>query len=239
MAIRATLRSSSPYAGRHRAARRPSRALLTAAGSAAAVGAILAPTAAHADTVWDAVADCESSGNWSINTGNGYYGGLQFSASTWTGFGGGKYAPYAHQASKGAQIYIAQAVLKVQGPGAWPVCGARAGLTVTNGLAVDPWTDTTGSGGSTGGSSSTKLVVDGVLGPKTYGAMEKWIGRPVDGSFTLSDRKALQAKLKVTADGVIGPITTKALQKVVAHTQDGIWDSSTTKALQTYLNKVL
>ena len=107
---------------------------------------------------------------------------------------------------------------------------ARAGLTVTNGLAVDPWTDTTGSGGSTGGSSSTKLVVDGVPGPKTYGAMEKWIGRLVDGSFTLSDRKALQAKLKVTADGGSGLITTKALQKVVAHTQDGIWDSSTTKA---------
>ena len=237
MAIRATLRSSSPYAGRHRAPRRTGRAVLTAAGSAAAVGAILAPTAAHADTVWDKVADCESSGNWAINTGNGYYGGLQFSASTWTGFGGGKYAAYAHQASKAEQIDTAQEVLKVQGPGAWPVCSARAGLTVENGLAVDPWSDT--STGGSGGSTSSDLVVDGVMGPKTYGAMEKWLARPVNGVFTTTDKKALQTRVKVTADGIVGPITTKALQRVIGHPQDGIWDSSTTKALQTYLNKVL
>ena len=72
---------------------------------------------------WDAVALCESGGNWSINTGNGYYGGLQFSSSTWLGFGGGAYAPRADLATKAQQIAVAEKVLEVQGPGAWPTCG--------------------------------------------------------------------------------------------------------------------
>ncbi len=71
---------------------------------------------------WDAVAACESGGGWSIATGNGYYGGLQFSAETWREFGGRRYAPLAHQASRAAQIAIAENVLKVQGWRAWPVC---------------------------------------------------------------------------------------------------------------------
>ena len=66
---------------------------------------------------------CESGGNWSINTGNGYYGGLQFSSSTWLAFGGGAYAPRADLAAKPQQIAIAEHVLAAQGPGAWPVCG--------------------------------------------------------------------------------------------------------------------
>ena len=73
---------------------------------------------------WTAVATCESSGNWSINTGNGYYGGLQFSPSTWASFGGLAYAPRADLATKGQQIAVAEKVLLVQGPGAWPTCGA-------------------------------------------------------------------------------------------------------------------
>jgi hypothetical protein len=72
---------------------------------------------------WDAVALCESGGNWSINTGNGYYGGLQFSPSTWLSFGGGAFAPRADLATKAQQIAIAEKVLAVQGPGAWPTCG--------------------------------------------------------------------------------------------------------------------
>jgi hypothetical protein len=73
---------------------------------------------------WDAVALCESGGNWSINTGNGYYGGLQFSPTTWLAFGGGDYAPWADLATKSQQIAVAENVLAVQGPGAWPTCGA-------------------------------------------------------------------------------------------------------------------
>jgi hypothetical protein len=72
---------------------------------------------------WDAVAQCESGGNWSINTGNGYYGGLQFSASTWSGFGGGEFAPRADLATKNQQITVAERVLAKQGWGAWPTCG--------------------------------------------------------------------------------------------------------------------
>jgi resuscitation-promoting factor RpfB len=72
---------------------------------------------------WDAVASCESGGNWSINTGNGYYGGLQFSSSTWLAYGGGAYAARADLAAKSQQIAVAEKVLAAQGPGAWPVCG--------------------------------------------------------------------------------------------------------------------
>jgi hypothetical protein len=71
---------------------------------------------------WDRIARCESSGNWRANTGNGYYGGLQFSAATWRAHGGGTYAPLAHQASKQQQIAVAQRVLRSQGWRAWPVC---------------------------------------------------------------------------------------------------------------------
>jgi predicted nucleic acid-binding Zn-ribbon protein len=82
----------------------------------------VAPPSAHD---WDAVAMCESGGNWSINTGNGYYGGLQFSSSTWTAFGGTAYAPRADLATKSQQIAVAERVLAAQGPGpgAWPTCG--------------------------------------------------------------------------------------------------------------------
>jgi multidrug efflux pump subunit AcrA (membrane-fusion protein) len=81
------------------------------------------PAPAPADHDWDAVAQCESGGNWSINTGNGYYGGLQFSQSTWNAFGGAAYAPRADLATKEQQIAVAEKVLAVQGPGAWPTCG--------------------------------------------------------------------------------------------------------------------
>lgn len=74
---------------------------------------------------WDAVAACESGGNWGANTGNGYYGGLQFSASTWKGHGGQVYAEQANLASREEQIEIAEKVLASQGIGAWPTCGAR------------------------------------------------------------------------------------------------------------------
>ena len=79
-------------------------------------------------SVWDAIAQCESGGNWAANTGNGYYGGLQFSASTWTGYGGGAYAPTANLATRDQQIAIAEKVQASQGWGAWPVCSVQAGV---------------------------------------------------------------------------------------------------------------
>lgn len=98
-------------------------------GMMAVTGAIVAAPvafgtgAANADSVnWDAIAACESGGNWSTNTGNGYYGGLQFSQSTWTANGG---SGSAHNASRAEQIRVAENVLASQGIGAWPSCGGR------------------------------------------------------------------------------------------------------------------
>ncbi|EOM77424.1 transglycosylase family protein [Rhodococcus rhodnii] len=103
------------------------RSLIRVLGSIAAGGAAVAlpltlgvGTATAAPHNWDGVAECESSGDWSISTGNGYYGGLQFSHSTWTEHGG---RGYAHHASKAEQIAVAERVLQTQGVGAWPVCG--------------------------------------------------------------------------------------------------------------------
>lgn len=79
-------------------------------------------------SVWDMLAQCESTGNWAINTGNGFFGGLQFTPSTWLGFGGGEYAPSAHLATREQQIAIAQKVQAVQGWGAWPACTAKLGI---------------------------------------------------------------------------------------------------------------
>lgn len=73
---------------------------------------------------WTAVAQCESTGNWSINTGNGFSGGLQFTPSTWDAYGGQAFAAYAYEATEAQQIVAANAVLAAQGIGAWPVCGA-------------------------------------------------------------------------------------------------------------------
>lgn len=78
---------------------------------------------------WDRLAQCESGGNWAINTGNGYYGGLQFSAGTWTAHGGGEFAATADQATKEEQIYVAEKVLASQGWGAWPACSSSLGLS--------------------------------------------------------------------------------------------------------------
>lgn len=74
---------------------------------------------------WDAIAACESGGNWSTNTGNGFYGGLQFTSGSWVGAGGSAYAPRADLATKDQQIAVAEKLRAVQGWGAWPVCGRR------------------------------------------------------------------------------------------------------------------
>ena len=96
--------------------------LATFAGALAVTPMALAGTA-NADSVnWDAVAACESGGNWAINTGNGYYGGLQFTMGTWQSNGG---SGSPHNASREEQIRVAENVLQSQGIGAWPSCGGR------------------------------------------------------------------------------------------------------------------
>lgn len=133
--------------GKHR---RPSKATRAAALAGVTGVAIAAPLMAAGNasaataSEWDTVAQCESGGNWSINTGNGYYGGLQFSASTWAAYGGTQYAAQANQASKSQQIAVAEKVLASQGKGAWPVCGTGLSSATYSG----------GSSSSSSGSSS-------------------------------------------------------------------------------------
>ena len=123
--------------GRHR---RPSRITRSSMVTRAAVTtgatavALAAPAIGITDSAqaatgpWDALAKCESGGNWHINTGNGFYGGLQFTTSTWRAYGGGSYASRADLATREAQIAVAEKVLDGQGWGAWPACSAKLGL---------------------------------------------------------------------------------------------------------------
>ncbi len=123
------------YRGRHRV---PSRldgtgrviARTAIAGAVAGFPLVLAVPAAHAasDLAWDRLAQCESGGDWKINTGNGYYGGVQFSPSTWRAFGGGEFAPNAHQATREQQIVVAERTLAEQGWNAWPSCSRSTGV---------------------------------------------------------------------------------------------------------------
>lgn len=139
------------YRGKHRKLSPAIRNIARFAVAGIAVGAPLTIAAAPAQASsvnWDAIAQCESGGNWSTNTGNGYYGGLQFSESTWKAYGG---VGSPQNASREEQIAVAERVLQSQGLGAWPVCGKRAG---------DPGsykgTHTTGSTSKTTEKSTTK-----------------------------------------------------------------------------------
>lgn len=134
--------------GRHARPAQPSSTKRIAVGASILLGGSVVPVAlagsANAATAseWDTVAQCESSGNWSINTGNGYYGGVQFAQSTWEAFGGLEFAARADLATKTQQITVAERVLwkghgahGPQGKGAWPVCGV--------GLSNTPYASTT------------------------------------------------------------------------------------------------
>ncbi|OBI89307.1 transglycosylase family protein [Mycobacterium asiaticum] len=125
--------------GRHRKPTTSSVSVAKVAFTGAVLGggsiAMAAQAAAATDQEWDRVAACESGGNWSINTGNGFYGGVQFAAGTWASHGGSEFAPSAQLATKDQQIAIAERVLATQGRGAWPVCGTGlSGPTPRNAL---------------------------------------------------------------------------------------------------------
>ncbi|MFD7082191.1 transglycosylase family protein [Streptomyces sp. NPDC059918] len=120
--------------GRHRRVTTGHTRRLVSGAGVAGAGMTLplvlgSPASAASVDTWEQVAACESNNKWNINTGNGYYGGLQFSPSTWKAFGGLAYAPSADRATPAQQIAVAEKVLAKQGPQAWPTCGKRAGLT--------------------------------------------------------------------------------------------------------------
>jgi hypothetical protein len=86
------------------------------------------PPPISGDAVWDLLAQCESGGNWAINTGNGYYGGLQFSLGTWAGYGGTAYAARPDLATRVEQIAVAERLRAARGYAPWPACASKLGL---------------------------------------------------------------------------------------------------------------
>lgn len=119
------------YRGKHRKMSPAARNIARVAIAGIAVGTPLAiaATPAQASSVnWDAIAQCESGGNWSTNSGNGFYGGLQFSQGTWKAYGG---TGSPQGASREQQIAVAERVVQGQGIGAWPVCGRRGASTAS------------------------------------------------------------------------------------------------------------
>jgi resuscitation-promoting factor RpfA len=143
------------YTPRHRATKPTSRSTRrVAATTASLAAAVAAPvmTAGNAqaatDSTWNQLAQCESGGDWHINTGNGYYGGVQFSDSTWDAFGGERYASTADQATREQQIVIAEKVLDAQGWDAWPACSSELGL------------DGSDAAGSPGGATTVSRSAD-------------------------------------------------------------------------------
>ncbi len=155
---------STSYHGRHR---RPSSARTLALRTVTAgvvigvpILGLATPASAAPDSTWDSVAQCESTGNWNINTGNGYYGGLQFDQSTWDAYGGQQYAGRADEASKSQQIAVAERTLAGQGWGSWPVCSQQAGatgqgVTLRDGSASSSDSSSSNNSGSDNSSSDT------------------------------------------------------------------------------------
>jgi LysM repeat protein len=152
------------YRGRHRAPTNTGRLLArTAIAGAATVAPLAAAPAAHAagGTVWDKLAQCESGGNWSINTGNGYYGGVQFSAGTWRAYGG---TGLPHQASRAQQIAVAERTLAAQGWNAWPACSRKLGLRGVTPEKFKPAPQATPKkAASTGGGNSVRVEAGDTL----------------------------------------------------------------------------
>lgn len=122
-------RNEGKHRGTTSTGRKIARVALTGAVAAAPFAMTLPAANAASQSTWDKVAQCEGSGNWKTNTGNGFQGGLQFTPSTWKGYGGTQFAPSANQATREQQIAVAERVLQAQGPNAWPVCSKKAGLT--------------------------------------------------------------------------------------------------------------
>ena len=239
---------------RSKIALRGATAMLALSGAVIGGTVVASGANAYDVSVWDKVAYCESTNNWSINTGNGFYGGLQFTISTWNEFGGQAYADRADHASKAEQIAIARRVLAGQGPTAWPVCSIQAGLTKTSGGA-DPNATPDGSSSSSSAiaySSSSNndvsttssvdystdiLDVDGVMGPLTITEMQKWSGSDPDGIWGPRTSRALQSKVGADVTGVRDSQTTEAVQEYVGADVDGIWGRQTTSFLQRFLNQ--
>ena len=197
------------YLSKHASAKKHSVkqrvAVVGIAGAATIAGGLAMASPASASSVWDRVAACESGGNWSINTGNSFYGGLQFTRSTWLAYGGGQYASRADLASKSAQIAVAKRTLKGQGPGAWPVCSRKAGLTRSNGGASSASSSNTTSRSTTRSAISTKKTY--TAPKKTYTTKKKSYTAP---KKTYTAKKTYTTKKSYASTGHGAKITIRS-----------------------------
>jgi nucleoid-associated protein YgaU len=195
--------------GRHRAPRTNHAKRLVATGVIAGSGLalpLIGATSAHAasTSTWEAVAQCESSGNWSIDTGNGYYGGLQFSASTWDAYGGQQYAATANEATEGQQITVAEAVLASQGPGAWPVCGPQAGLTQGGAPAAVSTASSSSSSSSSSSASSDSSASSSSAASSAPASTSTTTAAPQAGSGNYTVKSGDTLSSIAAANGVSG-----------------------------------
>lgn len=240
--------SNATTPARVKAARTVVTGITTAAvGTGLAVAG--AGTANASDSVWDRVAQCESGGNWSINTGNGFHGGLQFTPSTWRAYGG---SGSAANASRAEQIRVAKRVLASQGPGAWPVCSRKAGLTRGNGGSASAVESTSRKTTSVSRSQSRHTLSAKTQTPRvtrhqaaqteapaarhtarrTYVSAAPVAQASVVAPSLRTQIRSIQRDLGVSADGIIGPVTTRAIQKYVGVEQDGIIGRVTVRAIE-------
>lgn len=187
-----------------------------AVGGATIATSVMASAPAQANSsVWDRVARCESGGNWSINTGNGFYGGLQFTVSSWRAAGGARYAAKPHQASRAAQIAVAQNLLRMQGPGAWPTCSRKAGLTRANGLSGSFAGAASTAKPKAAQSSRSVRALKGYASRAQVRNLQAWVGTARDGKWGPATTRALQRKLGVRAHGRVDAATVRQIERLV------------------------
>ncbi|AVH58274.1 MULTISPECIES: LysM peptidoglycan-binding domain-containing protein [Streptomyces] len=192
--------------GRHRRPRQ-APALIVAAGvtgSAIAIPLLGATSASAADgTTWDRVAECESGGAWSANSGNGYYGGLQLTQEKWESYGGLVYAPSADQASRSQQIAVAEKILDDQGLVAWPTCGPLNGLSRHSGdVEVD--TGVVGDSPSSSGSSYSSGSSDSSESSESSGSPAASGSSGAEGSDSSAGSSSNESWKATKSDGSSG-----------------------------------
>jgi len=176
----------------------------------AAALALAGPAAAAPDSTWDAVAQCESSGNWSINTGNGYYGGLQFSQSTWNAFGGRQYASRADLATRDEQIAIAEKTLAGQGWGAWACAYAGGG----EGPSQRSVSSSSGNDAAPAAAADTSSAAASSAGSSSNGRADR--SRHQDTSAAAAPAAAPTAAPASAADGSYTVVSGDTLSKIAA-----------------------
>ncbi|MBO0854811.1 MAG: DUF3235 domain-containing protein [Nocardia sp.] len=187
--------------GRHRKQTNTGRTVAKVAVSTAIMGGAGVALAGHAaaapDSDWDKLAKCESGGNWGINTGNGFQGGLQFDQSTWARHGGTQYASTANHATREQQIAVAEKVLATQGWGAWPSCSSHLGLHSSATQRDVPTQDQAAGSQQNQGSQQTQSQASQQTGPQQQNSPQGKTQNQNDGSrqvFSAVDKAVDNAK---------------------------------------------